>query len=193
MSTARRPVEENAAPGPGSAAVSLAGLRRLVEGLDWDGMAPSTDRRNLLARLEICEAGGGGREHTASLRELAEAIGVATTTVTAGWLRSLGTAGPERSATWRLETGKGPTPDRVRGGSTSVGASAPPNRRSWRRLTAEQRGLAAALDTRARDLREAVLPVDGTGLSVREAVDLAAVQFARRQPGTDDAGTEPLH
>lgn len=91
------------------AMVAIARLRAAVEAVVWPGPGGGTDLKNLTARLQLAEQ-AGGLEHEVSVRQLAELMGCARSTVeasnarlrAAGWL-SLVTAGiGERSSTWSL-------------------------------------------------------------------------------------------
>lgn len=89
------------------AMVAIARVRAAVEAVVWPGPGGGTDLKNLTARLQLAEQ-AGGLEHEVSVRQLAELMGCARSTVeasntrlrAAGWL-SLVTAGTgERSSTW---------------------------------------------------------------------------------------------
>ncbi|MFE0777017.1 hypothetical protein [Streptomyces sp. NPDC058861] len=91
------------------AMVAIARLRAAVEAVVWPGPGGGTDLKNLTARLQLAEQ-AGGLEHEVSVRQLAELMGCARSTVeasnsrlrAAGWL-SLVTAGTgERSSAWSL-------------------------------------------------------------------------------------------
>ncbi|WP_030578405.1 helix-turn-helix domain-containing protein [Streptomyces anulatus] len=91
------------------AIVAIARLRAAVEAVVWPGPGGGTDLKNLTARLQLAEQ-AGGIEHEVSVRQLAELMGCARSTVEAsnarlrasGWL-VLVTAGiGEHSSAWSL-------------------------------------------------------------------------------------------
>ncbi|MFF6979349.1 hypothetical protein ACFZAV_16750 [Streptomyces sp. NPDC008343] len=76
------------------AMVAIARLRAAVEAVVWPGPGGGTDLKNLTARLQLGEQ-AGGLEHEVSVRQLAELMGCARSTVEASnsrlrearWLR----------------------------------------------------------------------------------------------------------
>ncbi|MCT6782261.1 hypothetical protein LXH09_37195 [Streptomyces sp. CS7] len=177
------------APRPAlDAPVTLRTLREHLEttSADWTGAAPETDLLNLRARLDLCEQ-QGDLEHSVSLRKLAVLLGMSTAGVSesndrlvqAGWLLRRPASTRGGAVRWTLTRGDKPTPDRARGGyRRPVPPLVPPPASHARRtLTTEQRQLADRLHRRADTLRGAAAEVDDPGLSIRDAVDLAAVQL----------------
>ena len=97
------------------ALVEVAGVRETVERVVWRGTSGGVDERNLTARLELAQR-AGGLQHHASVRQLAELVGCARSTVEAsnlrlekaGWLvRRRSEAGPARGGAWTLRVPPG--------------------------------------------------------------------------------------
>ncbi|MCY0932380.1 hypothetical protein OTB20_40795 [Streptomyces sp. H27-H1] len=109
--------------------------------------------------------------------------------VATGWLRRVGQGGPGETARWTLLHDQRPTPDRVRGGSVHIGEPRTPSPlqgpRSRQTLNARQRELADQLHDRANKLRDMTCADENDpGLSVTDAVALAAVQLGLEPPVT---------
>ncbi|MGD1220526.1 helix-turn-helix domain-containing protein [Streptomyces krungchingensis] len=91
------------------AMVAIARLRAAVEAVVWPGPGGGTDLKNLTARLQLAEQ-AGGIEHEVSVRQLAELMGCARSTVEASnarlraarWLVLVAAGTGEHSSTWSL-------------------------------------------------------------------------------------------
>ncbi|MFD8413992.1 MarR family transcriptional regulator [Streptomyces sp. NPDC059650] len=91
------------------AMVAIARLRAAVEAVVWPGPRGGTDLKNLTARLLLAEQ-AGGLEHEVSVRQLAELMGCARSTVEASnarlraarWLLLVAAGTGEHSSTWSL-------------------------------------------------------------------------------------------
>ncbi|KOV63030.1 hypothetical protein ADL00_23525 [Streptomyces sp. AS58] len=91
------------------AMLAIARLRAAVEAVVWPGPGGGTDLKNLTARLQLAEQ-AGGLEHEVSVRQLAELMGCARSTVeasnarlrTARWLLLVTAGTGEHSSTWSL-------------------------------------------------------------------------------------------
>ncbi|MFF4531664.1 winged helix-turn-helix domain-containing protein [Streptomyces sp. NPDC001407] len=92
------------------ALAGVAAVREAVEGHRWTGSQGGVDEKNLAARLARCER-AGGLEHDVSVRQLAEDMGCAKSTVedsnlrlkAAGWLEWVRVArGKGSTSVWRL-------------------------------------------------------------------------------------------
>ncbi|MFF4205568.1 helix-turn-helix domain-containing protein [Streptomyces sp. NPDC001668] len=97
---------------------AIEAVRQVVEDQPWSAAGGAgSDLKNLIARLTLCER-SGGVEHTASVRQLAEAMGCARATVEASnrrlvdgdWLVLVKSgSGKLHGSVWRLKI-----PDRLR-------------------------------------------------------------------------------
>ncbi|MET9733324.1 hypothetical protein ABZZ79_22535 [Streptomyces sp. NPDC006458] len=91
------------------AMVAIARLRAAVEAVVWPGPGGGTDLKNLTARLQLAEQ-AGGLEHEVSVRQMAELMGCARSTVEASnarlraarWLLLVAAGTGEHSSTWSL-------------------------------------------------------------------------------------------
>ncbi len=91
------------------AMVAIARLRAAVEAVVWPGPGGGTDLKNLTARLLLAEQ-AGGLGHEVSVRQLAELMGCARSTVEASngrlraarWLVLVAAGTGEHSSTWSL-------------------------------------------------------------------------------------------
>ncbi|MFF6829890.1 MarR family transcriptional regulator [Streptomyces longwoodensis] len=132
---------------------AIEAVRQVVEEQQWSAAGGAgSDLKNLIARLMLCER-AGGLEHTASVRQLAEAMGCARATVEAsnrrlvedGWLVLLRSgSGKLHGSMWRLKV-----PDRLRphGAAQTHGAGV------GRSPTAGYRGAGTVPAARSTDTR----------------------------------------
>ncbi|MFE8950433.1 helix-turn-helix domain-containing protein [Streptomyces sp. NPDC007856] len=98
------------------AVVEVQRVRQAVEAASWWGSKGGVDEKNLTARLRLAER-SGGLDHQVSVRQLAELMGCARSTVEssnarlreAGWLRLLGVgSGKNAGSRWLLRIPDGP-------------------------------------------------------------------------------------